>query len=124
MRIFLEVVSAETQTVSITNRKTGEVKETEKLVVHALDVDFPEQLYKLQVWEKFEKVIGECEKGAILEVIFRGVRPANQYEKLDQISASEENIRVAKSAAQALKEMAERLSKQKNGQPKQAAVMA
>jgi len=114
MRVYFEIVSAEVENREYTNKRTGEVEAPEILVIHGIDVDFPQQLYKLQIWEHFQKVLPDALKGAVLEVIFRGVRPANQYEKLDQITAAEDNIRVVKTAADALKEMAAQLQKRAN----------
>ena len=118
MRIFAEVISAEVDIRNITDRKTGEIKPTEIFVIHAVDSDFPQNMYKISVWEQFQRVERDAMKGAVLELIYRQVRPANQYEKLDQITVSEENIRVVKSAEDAIKEMQAMLAKQRPGNRK------
>ena len=112
MRLLAEIISSEVETRNITNKRTGEEKPTKIFVIHAVDGDFPTIMYKISVWENFMTIYNQCQKGAVIEVRFRNIRPANEYEKLDQISATEENIRLKKSAGDALKEMQLLLSKQ------------
>ncbi len=119
MRMLAEIISAEVETRNITDRKTGKEKPTDILVIHAIDVDFNQNMYKISVWEHFNSIVNTCLKGAVIEVRYRNVRPANNYERLDQISATEDNVRLKKSAGEALIEMQQLLANQEKAHTKQ-----
>lgn len=116
MRCLLEVISAEVESREFVNKKSGEIEAPSVLVIYALDKDYPSTMLKVQIWEKFEKIFPDVMRGAVLEVKFRTIRPADgKYEKVDSLSVAEDNIRVVKSAADALKELAAQLQKRSNG---------
>ncbi len=124
MRMLAEIISSEVEVRNIKNRKDGSEKPTQIFVIHAVDTDFGGQMYKISVWENFSTIVNKCLKGTILEVRFRNVRPANNYEKVDQISATEDNIRIKKSAAEAVREMQQLLARQEQAEKQQVQPMA
>ena len=62
-------------------------------------------MVKVTIWRDYEALIPQLQKGAVIEMIFRSIRPASgNYEKLDQITVNPDNIQIIKTAEEALKE--------------------
>ena len=114
MRLFAEVISAEVEQRNITDRKTGKENMTSIFVIHAMDIDQSGRVFKISVWENFSTIVNKVMKSATIEVIFRNLKPANDYEKLDQISTNEGSIKVRKTVAEALQEMQKMITAQQH----------
>ncbi len=106
MRMSFEVLAGEVDTRELTNRKSGETEKVSILNIHGIDSDFPQSMYKLQVWREFEKVKNSLIRGTVLQLKFNSIKPADgRYEKVPVITMPQEDIAILKSAEQALREL-------------------
>lgn len=116
MRLFLEVISAEVNTLEMVNRKSGAIEKRDRLTVFGLDRDYPESAIKAVFWRDFEKLLPEMQRSAVVELIFREMKAPNQYDKVPSVNVNAENCRVVLTAEKALREQIERMKA--NGKPK------
>ena len=122
MRMSFEVIAGETEVREFPNRKTGEVEKVPVLIMHGIDSDFPQSMYKVQIWREFDKVADCTIKGTVIEAKFNTIKPADgRFEKVPVISVNQDNIRVLKSAEQAVKELHDRISARNGSNPMAAA---
>jgi hypothetical protein len=113
MRMSFEVLSGEVETREFSNRKTGELEKVSVLLMHGIDTDFPSSLYKIQIWREFEKAKDCTIRGTIVELKFNAIKPADgRFEKVPVISVVQDNLRIIKSAEQALRELQQRIASQ------------
>ena len=117
MRMSFEVLAGEVETREFPNRKTGELEKVPVLLMHGIDSDFPQSMYKVQVWREFDKAKDCIIRGTVLEVKFNTMKPADgRFEKVPVISVQQDNLRVIKSAEQALREMQESIANHSHAQ--------
>ena len=84
----------------------GEVEKVPVLRMHGIDSDFAQSMYKVQVWREFDKVKDCVIRGTVLEVKFNAMKPADgRFEKVPVISVPQDNLRIIKSAEQALRDL-------------------
>ncbi len=112
MRMFAELISSQVDIRNITNRQNGQQEPTEVLVLFVLDQDFPENMTKVTIWKNFNALVPQLQKGCVVELMYRSVRPGNDFDKRDQISVNSENIRFVTTAAEALKKQQAELEEQ------------
>ena len=113
MRMSFEVLSGEVETREFPNRKTGELEKVQVLLIHGIDTDFPSSLYKVQIWREFDKATECTIRGTVVELKFNTIKPADgRFEKVPVISVVQDNLRVIKSAEQALRELQQKVASQ------------
>jgi hypothetical protein len=70
-------------------------------------------MYKVQIWREFDKAKECLIRGTVVELKFNAIKPADgRFEKVPVISVVQDNLRIIKSAEQALRELQQKVATQ------------
>lgn len=99
MRILFEVVGHD-QEVAKFPKKNGGTEEVPVFWFSGVDTDYNDELIKVKVYRDFQKLRDTIRKGVKVQIKFKGVKPANKWDKCAVINANEDDITLYQAEAE------------------------